>query len=88
MGMLLIGLTTVMAMGVVGFGIAALVDTQRRKQQHHDFLTGTIRQAVFHTASLPVGSQQGRRGLRMQTLPLLAHSTRQLLEDSGIYPVA
>ncbi len=87
MGMLLIGLTTIMAMGVVGFGIAALVDTQRRKQQQHEFLTGTIRLAVFHTASLPVGAQHGRRGLRVQTLPLLAHSTRQMMEDSGIYPV-
>lgn len=87
MGMLLVALTTVTAMGVVGFGIAALVDTQHRKQQQHDFLTNTIRQAVYHTASLPVGPNN-RRGLRVQTLPLLAQSTRQLLEDSGFYPVA
>jgi len=86
MGMLLIGFATVAAMGVVGFGIAALVDTQRRKQEHLDFLTGTIRQAVFHTASLPVGHRK-QRGLRVQTLPLLAHSNRQLIEDSGFYPV-
>ena len=87
MGMLLIALTTVTAMGVVGFGIAALVDTQHRKQQQHDFLTHTIRQAVYHTASLPVGPQDHRRGLRVQALPLLAQSTRQLIEDSGFYPV-
>jgi hypothetical protein len=86
MGMLLIALTTVTAMGVVGFGIAALVDTQHRKQQQHDFLTHTIRQAVYHTASMPVGADH-RHGLRVQTLPLLAQSTRQLIEDSGFYPV-
>lgn len=85
MGILLIGMTTVAAMAVVGFGIAALVDTQRRKQEQHDFLTGTIRQAVFHTAAMPVGPNR-RRGMRVQTLPLLAHNTRRLLEESGVYP--
>ena len=86
MGMLLIGLTTVTAMGIVGFGIAALVDAQRRKQQQLDFLTGTIRRAVYHTASMPV-SRPHYRGLRVQTLPLLTHDSRRLLEDSGVYPV-
>ena len=80
-------MTALTAVGVVGFGIAGLVDSQRRRQEQHNFLTGTIRKAVFHTASMPVRSDYPHR-LRVQPLPLLTQSRPRLMEDSGIYPVA
>ena len=87
MALMLIVMTAVTAVGVVGFGVAGLVDSQKRKQAQHDFLTGTIRKAVFHTASLPVHSDYPHR-LRVQPLPLLTQSRHCMLEDSGVYPMA
>lgn len=79
MGLILIGLTAIATIGLLGFGIAAFVDSKRRKQEQRDFLTGIIRQAVYHTASLPNRSQSRRRALRFTHLPLLSLRTRRLL---------
>jgi len=84
MGLLLIGLTALTTLCLLGIGIAALVDTQRRRREQQDFLTGPIRRAVNHTASLPVRSLSHQLGLRFTTSPILGLRTRRLFEDSGL----
>ena len=83
MGILLLGLTAMAAISLLVFSIAVFLDWKHRKQEQRDFLTGIIRRAVFHTASLPNGTRKFRHDRRFTNLPLLTYRTNRLLEDSG-----